>query len=210
VSPVAALRGVPPGRAGRLWLRRRLGVARRAATLLDQKLRILRHEQERFALLVRRTGQEWQDSCRDAEIWLLRATLVAGRQPLRLAAGGPPAEVAVTWTTSMGLRYPSDARCAVPAAVVVLPGSAALVQAAEGYREALQAAVRHAAAEAALRALDAEVATTRRRLRAVEDRWIPRLEQRLAAVQLELDEAERGDGVRLRWVAGLGERRAAP
>ena len=32
---------VPPGRAGRLWLQRRLETARRGAGLLDRKLRIL-------------------------------------------------------------------------------------------------------------------------------------------------------------------------
>jgi V/A-type H+/Na+-transporting ATPase subunit D len=32
---------VPPGRAGKLWLTRRLQVARRGAGLLDRKLQIL-------------------------------------------------------------------------------------------------------------------------------------------------------------------------
>lgn len=49
--------GVPPGRAGRLWLRRRLAAAERAVELLERKLRILRAEQDRLALLAQRTGR---------------------------------------------------------------------------------------------------------------------------------------------------------
>ena len=39
---------VPPGRAGRLWLTRRLQVARRGADLLNRKLQILQAELGRF------------------------------------------------------------------------------------------------------------------------------------------------------------------
>ena len=35
-----AVRGQPPGRAGRVWLQRRLDVASRGATMLETKLRI--------------------------------------------------------------------------------------------------------------------------------------------------------------------------
>ena len=44
-------------------------------------------------------------------------------------------------------------------------------------RQAHAAAVQHAAATEALRDLEAEALATRYRLRAIEDRWIPRLEQ---------------------------------
>ena len=42
---------VPPGRAGRLWLQRRLQVARRGADLLDRKLRLLADELGRLRTL---------------------------------------------------------------------------------------------------------------------------------------------------------------
>ena len=44
---MSGLRGLPPGRAGRLWLDRRLGAASHAASLLDRKLVILMVEQDR-------------------------------------------------------------------------------------------------------------------------------------------------------------------
>lgn len=201
----------PPGRAGRLWLRRRLEIARRGLDLLDRKLRILRREQERLALLVQRTGDDWQRACGDAETWLLRATLLGGQRALRLAGDGPAAEVAVVWAETMGIRYPGQATDAPPADHAPLgPRSAALGQAASAHRAALAAALRHAAATTAARIVDEEVAATRQRLRAIQDRWIPRLQTALAGVELSLDEQERADGVRLRRAgARLAEREAA-
>ena len=75
---------VPPGRAGRLWLRGRLATAERGLDLLDRKLRILRREQERLRLLERRTGEELRRRCGDADRWLLRAALLGGQRGLRL------------------------------------------------------------------------------------------------------------------------------
>jgi V/A-type H+-transporting ATPase subunit D len=197
----------PPGRAGRLWLRKRLEIARRGSDLLDRKLRILRREQERLALLVQRTGEEWQRTCGDAETWLLRAALLGGQRALRLAGDGAPAEVTVVWAETMGIHYPVQATCAPPGDRGPLaPRSAALGQAASAHRTALAAALRHAAATAAARTVDDEVAVTRQRLRAIEDRWIPRLQAALAEVELTLDEQERADGVRLRRAAASGRR----
>ncbi len=45
------------------------------------------------------------------------------------------------------------------------------------------------------------MASTRRTLRAVEQRWIPRLSSALAGVRLELEELEHAEGVRHRWAA---------
>src|SRR6266566_9507160 len=83
---------VPPGRAGRLWLRGRLQVAERGLDLLDRKLRILRREHERLALLAQRTGEAWEHACREAETWLLRAALLSGQRALRLSAASPAAK----------------------------------------------------------------------------------------------------------------------
>ena len=78
------------------------------------------------------------------------------------------------------------------------------------YREALSAAVDAAVALGAARALDEEVAATRFRLRAVQDRWVPRLEQAAAALDLALAEAEGADAVRLRLAADPGPTGRAP
>jgi V/A-type H+-transporting ATPase subunit D len=76
------------------------------------------------------------------------------------------------------------------------------VEAAAAYRDALAAAAAHAAAAAAGRILAAEIAATRRRLHAVTDRWVPRLEDALRERVHRLAEDELAETVRLRWAAG--------
>jgi vacuolar-type H+-ATPase subunit D/Vma8 len=51
------------------------------------------------------------------------------------------------------------------------------------------------------------MAATRRRLRAIQDRWMPRLEEAGRAVAEALEEQEREEGMRMRWAAErLGRR----
>ncbi|GAB3258335.1 V-type ATP synthase subunit D [Nocardioides dilutus] len=198
---MSRLRGQPPGRAGLMWLQRRLGLAHRAASRLDQKLRVLRTEQAAFALLLQRTGPAWEHACGEAETWLLRAALLGGQEGVRPPAGLPAAEVRIAWTTALGTTYPAHGTCLVPDPDPHLASvsSAALVEAAAAHRRALEAAVQHAVASTAARAIDAEVLATRQRLRGVQDRWVPRLETALAELRLALDEAEHAEGIRLRW-----------
>ena len=187
---------VPPGRAGRLWLTRRLQVARRGADLLDRKLRILRAEVARFRDAEARTAAEWNRCCTEAERWLLRASMLGGQRAVRLAAGGQPATVTVPYTATMGVRHPASPACVIPAAVTW--DGLMLTRTRQAHAAALEAAMRHAAAAEALRVIEAEALATRHRLRAIEDRWIPRLEQALAEVTLALEEQELADAARLR------------
>lgn len=54
---------VPPGRSGRLWLTRRVQVARRGADLLDRKLRILQAELDGRRAAAAQTAAEWERCC---------------------------------------------------------------------------------------------------------------------------------------------------
>ena len=191
---------VPPGRAGRLWLTRRLAVARRGAELLDRKLRILREETRRLQDVAAQTAADWDRCCADAERWLLRASMLGGERAIRLAAVGPGADVTISYGSTMGVRYPDGAACRIP--VPTEWDGPALAAAREAHGRALEAAVRHAAAAEALRVVEAEMLATRYRLRAVKNRWIPRLEQALAEVTLALEEQELADTARLRLAAG--------
>ncbi|MCO5967796.1 V-type ATP synthase subunit D [Actinoallomurus soli] len=186
---------IPPGRAGRLWLRRRIDIAERGHDLLERKLRILHREHERLALRADRTEAEWTTACRRADTWLLRAALAGGRRSLCPAPG--LADVTITWRQAMGTRYPEQAVCALPAFPDTPPCSAALVEARDACRAAVAAAARYAAARAAERVVAGEITATRRRVRALERRWIPRLTTGLSAVELALDEGERIDRARL-------------
>lgn len=201
---MAGVLHAPPGRAGRLWLQHRLATAQQGADLLDHKLRILRTERERLALRQGRTSAAWESASREANTWLLRGVLVGGERSVRLSSDQALADVEIVWEQPMGVRYPAEATCTVPEPSADSPpmSNAALVTARECHRRALQAAVQHAAVEAAVHVLEAEERATRRRLRAIEDRWIPRLREALAEVQFKLEEEEHADGVRLRWAAG--------
>ena len=195
---------VPPGRAGRVWLLGRLHTAERGMDLLDRKLRILRREQQRAHLAVEHTGAEWRRLCAEAETWLLRAALLGGQRALRQVMPAEPALAHVTWTVVMGVRHPLEVavRCGRLAPDAATVGTAALVEAATAYRNALGAAARHAVADETARRLDAEVEATGRRLRAIEDRWIPRLRTALHRAELDLEELDHAEGIRLRWAAG--------
>lgn len=200
------LRRVPPGRAGRLWLRRRLDTARRGVDLLDRKLRILHGERERFQLLLDHTDAAWRNTCREAERWMLRAAVLGGEREIRLATGSASAEVSIEWSTVMGVRYPARMTCTIPTVSPAArqPGNAALAEAAAAYRLALDAAVRHAATETALRIVDAEVVDVRRRLHAIADRWVPSLETAVRDVTQRLEERERSESVQRRWATARG------
>ena len=203
VSAMAKLLHMPPGRAGRLWLQHRLSTAQHGADLLDHKLRILRTEREQLALQQDRMAAEWESASREADMWLLRGVLLGGQRSVRLAAAPAPAEVRILWEQSMGVRYPAEATCTVPdpSPGTPPPSNAALVAARDCYRRAVQAAVQQAAIDTAVRVLEAQETATRRRLRAIEDRWIPRLQQALTELQFKLEEDEHNDAVRLRWAA---------
>ena len=83
-------------------------------------------------------------------------------------------------------------------ALALLPGASAAQQPARVYE---LGALQQAAIDTAVRVLEAQETATRRRLRAIEDRWIPRLQQALTELQFKLEEDEHNDAVRLRWAA---------
>ncbi|MBI3688243.1 MAG: V-type ATP synthase subunit D [Actinobacteria bacterium] len=192
---------VPPGRAGRLWLERRLRTARRGTELLDRKVRILRAERDRLGLIAERAAVEWTQAYQVADTWLVRAVVLGGERELRL--GTPPrlAEVTVSWTDVMGVRLPAETRVGHPPVADRPSGSSALVEASVACRHAVSAAVTHAAADAAVRAVESELTETTRRLRAITDRWTPRLEEALRDFTQRLEEFDRAEAIRLRWAS---------
>jgi V/A-type H+-transporting ATPase subunit D len=197
---MADLRRVPPGRAGRLWLLHRKQIAERGIELLDRKLRILRAEQQRFHLIEQDARERWERSASVARQWLVRAAVLGGQRDLRHATPDRPATVRLTWAAVMGVRYPAEAKCLLPPQdpAVSGAGNSALTPAVAAHRDALQAGAAHAIALAACAAIDAEVVEVRRRLTAIRDRWLPRLEQALREFERSLEETERSEVARLR------------
>jgi V/A-type H+/Na+-transporting ATPase subunit D len=188
------------GRADRLRLRRRLAVAGRASELLDRKHRILVGELHRFELEALRTCEDWQRSAEVAALWLRRSAALDGQRGLAAAMPESPATVTVEYADAMGVRYPVHATVAPPAAPV-RAGSSALAFAVAAHREALAAAVRHAAITRATALLVAELNQVRARQRAIDNRLLPSLRDALRALEARFDELDREENVRVRWAA---------
>jgi V/A-type H+-transporting ATPase subunit D len=193
------------GRAGRLALTARLATARRAVELLDRKQRALAVECERLELVVVRAAETFEQESRAAASWLRRSTALDGQHALRASIPSATADVTIGYDVTMGVRHPT--RADIGYAPRPEPaGSSALAYAVRAHRTALLAGVRLAAAQRAVALVAAELALTRQQQRALEQRWIPRLERRLAEVVQRLDETEREENLRLRWAAGKAAR----
>jgi V/A-type H+-transporting ATPase subunit D len=205
----------PPGRGGRPWLAHRLEVARRGAELLGEKQRALLRERGRLEPLLAPARSEWEQRAREAERWLVRAAMLGGERPLELIPAAPTglARVTVSWRTILGVRCPVDARLQLPSDRELVPAgaSAALYCAAAAHRRALQAAVHVGVVESALQRIQADLRACTLRRVAIERRWIPAHERALAELELGLDEIEREDSARVRWIIsdGLSGARAA-
>jgi vacuolar-type H+-ATPase subunit D/Vma8 len=193
----------PPGRTGRLWLLRRLAVARRGHDVLEQKQRALRRELDRLDGLLDAARREWEERARASELWWQRAAVLAGERPLALACASVrgQAEVKLVWHNALGVVYPYEATVALPIGELFPSGgSAALGYAAQVHRGALEAAVQLGATELAYRRTASELHATTQRLRAIERRWIPEHEEALRQLELALDEDDREEAARVRWV----------
>ncbi|MEV0173557.1 V-type ATP synthase subunit D [Streptomyces sp. NPDC050803] len=195
---------VPPGRAGRMRLRRSLDVARRGADLLDQKLAVLRLRHEELLRAEATAREHWHERLREAETWLRRGLLLGGEDALDTPDLARPAELDIEWTATMGVRHPGAASCRVPGREPgdPAPANTALVHAEAAYAGAVRAAAEYAAARAAARAVGDEVLRTRQRVRALRRHWVPRLETALARADAALEQGEHEDAVRRRWAAG--------
>ena len=192
----------PPGRMGRLWVLNRLDLAERGVTLLEQKLHLLTTLQEELQRKAEQSRHDWQQACREADMWGLRAVLLGGQNAIDLAVTIAPASVTVQWGVTAGVRYPDVAACVLPPEndpAVIYPTSAS-VQATRAYRAAVVAAAKCAAAQAAFRTVEQEVYTTRLRARALSRHWLPLLQQELARIELELEEEDRDGAIRVRLV----------
>ena len=189
------------GRAARAEVERRLETARRGAELLDRKQKILRIAIGNRAARAQESRRRWEEAARAALPWLGRTLALDGLGRVHTAVPVTFAQARIEWGGSMGISFPEGATVSLPAEPPSA-GSSALAFAAARHREALAAAVVHAADARALLLITRELADTRTRQRAVENRWIPRLEDELARILRSLAEQELEESLRLRWAAG--------
>lgn len=185
-------------RAVRLHLTNRLRTAQHAADLLSGKEQALQHERARLEGHADRTRREWEARCRHATACLTRARVLGAGDEIRaLIERGPPlAAVNANWQTSMGTIYPGAVDCS-PGTPSAFTCTAAIAPTVDAFRQALTAGATHAATTTALRRLDTELTNTRRRRRAIGERLVPRLERVLHDLDLQLDEQDREEAIRV-------------
>ena len=193
------------GRAAKVQVARRLETARHGARLLDRKQHLLADQLERVEFHAEQASREWQVLAREAALWLQRAAALDGSFQIGAAAPLESATVTYRWGNAMGVLYPDDPECFL-LAMVPAGGSSALSYAAAAHHDALLAGLRYAAFRRSHMLLAAELAATRTRKRAVENRWIPRLEVQLRTIRRQLDAQELEEGLRLRWAADRNPR----
>jgi vacuolar-type H+-ATPase subunit D/Vma8 len=209
---------IPPGRAGRTWLAGRLETAGRGAALLDRNRQALLREQARVRTEADSARRAWLDAVAQAERWTARATMLdgAGRLELLVRHVSTPAAVELSWSNLMGAALPAldEVAVASPPPLSALGASTAAVLAADAWRQATRDAARHAVAQRSDAELSAELARATRRLRALQKRWIPQHEAALAKLDLALDETQREQAARVRWLTrrtdAAGPASAAP
>lgn len=190
--------GGTTSRAARLRLMRQLDLARHATELLHGKEQALQRERVRLAGHADRARTEWTRGAEEAATWLQRARcLGAGDELTALALRGPrPARLTIRWRASMGITYPDSVDC-TPNTQRDLASTAALGPGIKAHHAALVAAATHASTVTALARLDDELAGTRRRRRAIDERLVPRLETQLSELDIHLDEQDREEALRV-------------
>lgn len=195
---------IPPGRAGRTWLVERIATATHGADLLRQKQQLLSREHRRLAQYREEASRTWATAVAEADRWATRVDALSGTTASRLTSESARgrATVTISWRNTMGVLHPDEARVEVPTlGAMTLASNAAVGPSAEAHARALVAAARQAVVESALRAVEAELTSTRRRLRAIERHRLPWLEGALHALTLRLDEVEREERLVTRWAA---------
>jgi vacuolar-type H+-ATPase subunit D/Vma8 len=187
-----------PTRAGRLRLVARLDTARHAADLLRNKEDVLERERARLEGHTARAEADWRERCHDAVAWLVRARTLGASDEIGtlIQHTVEPATVTPRWQDSMGIVYPGSVETR-PGSAEALSSTAALGPTSEAFRRALDAGATCAATTTAVNRLDAELAATRRRRRAIEERLQPGLENTLRELDVHLDELDREEAFRV-------------
>jgi V/A-type H+-transporting ATPase subunit D len=194
-------------RAQLLAKRSQIALARQGRDLLKEKRNALLRELMRAAEQVMRSGDELEQSVGEATIALAVAEALDGPEAVRSAAIAARGQVSleVTGTNIMGVPVPVIERKSVARNLLSrgysLPTVSSRVDAvAESFETLLDYAIEVADSEMRLRRLAEEIGRTTRRVNALDNVLIPRLETERNYIQMVLEEREREDLFRLKRI----------
>jgi V/A-type H+-transporting ATPase subunit D len=184
-----------------------ISLAKQGSELLEQKRTALMKEFMRIADTVMQRADVLQQAAAEARLALARADAIAGTQALKSAALASRAEFPLEVSTAnvMGVRVPRIEKKEVHRsfagrgyASVGTP--LAIDEAALAFEGQVNAILQLAESELRLKRLAGEIQRTSRRLNALDQLLIPRLEAERDYIQATLDEHERSDHFRLKLV----------
>ena len=197
-----------------LALKTQIALARQGRELLEQKRTTLMKELLKIAGSVIERSDVLQQAAVEANLALVRAKAIAGTESVKSAALASRAEfpLEVRTTSVMGVRVPfiKQKRVTRPAfarGYSIVGTSITIDEAASAFEAEVKAIIRLAESELRLTRLAEEIGRTSRRLNALDNLLIPRLEADRDFIQLALDERERDDHFRLKLMKRILERK---
>lgn len=205
---------VSPTRQALLERKSRIELAQQGRDLLEKKRTALMEEILRAAQSVMHEADELRQAASLARRALARAETVAGPEAVRSAAlvarGEVPIEVTIA--NVMGVRIPEleqrrVSRSMLERGYAPTGTSVTIDEAASAFETEVKAIIDLAESELRLRRLTDEIQSTSRRLNALDEIMIPRLERERDSIELTLSERERAEHFRLMQAKKLIERR---
>lgn len=206
-------------RAELLATKTQIGLACQGRDLLKEKRNALLRELMRIAQRVLRSSDELEARVGEATTALAVAEALDGPEAVRSAAFAARGQAAIEVSGSnvMGLPMPVIERKSVGRHPLnrgySLPAVSSRIEAvADAFEMLLDCAIEVADSEMRLRRLAEEIGRTTRRVNALENVLLPRLENRRDYIQMMLEERAREDLFRLKRVKkklGRGDRTAS-
>jgi V/A-type H+-transporting ATPase subunit D len=194
-------------RAELLAKKKQIALARQGRDLLQEKRNALLKEFMRTAEQVVRESDELERSVGKSALMLAMAEALDSPEAVRSAAFAARGQVRleITGANIMGVSVPlieqkSVARSSLDRGYSLASVSSRIEAVAEAFENQLDLIVELAASELRLRRLAEEIGHTTRRVNALDNLLIPRLEAQREYIQLALEERERENLFRLKRV----------
>ncbi|MCK6628016.1 MAG: V-type ATP synthase subunit D [Anaerolineae bacterium] len=210
-----AMEQIRATRAQLLAKKKQILLARQGRDLLKQKRNALLKELMRLAEEVVRDSDELEQSVGEAAAALALAEALDGPEAVQSAALAAQGQISLTVnvTNIMGVLTPvieqkSLVRGPLDRGYSLNSVSSRVEAVAEAFESQLELIIELASSEMRLRRLAEEIGRTTRRVNALENVLIPRLEAQRNYIQMVLEEREREDLFRLKRVKLKLERRA--
>lgn len=201
------MRKVSTTRAELLAHKDQITLAKQGRDLLEQKRTVLMKEFMQVVDSVFQYADTLQRSAAQAARALGRAEAIAGVEEVRSAALAARSDLSlnIKMVNVMGIKIPhveqrSVIRSVINRGYAISGTSVAIDEAAAAFEEEVEAILTLADSELRLARLSREIQRTSRRLNALENHLIPRLEEEKKFIQMALDERERSDHFRFKLI----------